>query len=483
MPNSSTPRNTTSRSSTITLTNSPGNADIITQTNSPTNITNNTTNNTTTNTTTNTSINTPTYNQNRKPLMTTSNTQTNSAVDNSTEATFNTSTQTTTNTSTKLKTKNPPKFISPIAIMIDKLRKLDGPRCSKCFASHLPKPNSKLCMYDKKQSLNITSKAFKHWPVRMRGGANSHENKIDAPIIERGIANAKAHGIDVHAGVKNLANGNCAFESVLDSINTRECFEETFDGEPDSWRNIWMTEVEDFGYNQWHGGLSEAQWRTGWDALKMSRIYECQLGDLILPGISHCTKKDILIFNTSPLAHQPVYVVESSVLLNQKANTEIPICLAYDQSHYEMLVPDTEDIMKTIMLKQEVISGTTTVRMEDLFPLNSNNKESSSASKTSYAQVLRGNQYQARTKSLGNHYQNLYSNIYQSKGKTLQKQEVPLINKRRAHDLKSKDVKTACSSPKAKKENKSKESLLRANRFSCLSEAEEKSQESDVKKK
>ena len=60
-------------------------------------------------------------------------------------------------------------------------------------------------MYDKKQSLNITSKGFKHWPVRMRGGANSHENKIDAPIIERGIANAKAHGIDVHAGVKNLA--------------------------------------------------------------------------------------------------------------------------------------------------------------------------------------------------------------------------------------------------------------------------------------
>ena len=41
--------------------------------------------------------------------------------------------------------------------------------------------------------------------------------------------NANAHGISLHAGVRNLANGNCAFETVIDSIYTRKSFPETID--------------------------------------------------------------------------------------------------------------------------------------------------------------------------------------------------------------------------------------------------------------
>ena len=166
------------------------------------------------------------------------------------------------------------------------------------------------------------------------------------------------HGIKIHAGVKNLANGNCAFISVIDSINTRVSFLEEYDGTPDHWRNIWMTEEENIAYETWSNGLTRNEWKDGWAVLKGMRTYEHQLGDLVLPGIAHCTKKDMLIVNTSPQAHSPVYVVESSLLCGRSANTEILICLAYNQTHYEPFVPDTEeDIIKSIDLKKAVTEG------------------------------------------------------------------------------------------------------------------------------
>ena len=206
----------------------------------------------------------------------------------------------------------------------------------------------------------------------MRGGAD-HESDDQEPslIITRAISNAKEHGISIHAGVKNLANGNCAFESIIDSINTRVSFTEEYDGTPDYWRNIWMTEVESVAYEEWSYGMTRNEWKDGWAVLKGPRTYEHQLGDLVLPGIAHCTKKDILIFNTSPQAHSPIYVVESSLLCGQPANTEIPICLAYDQSHYEPLVPDTEeDIIKTIDLKKAVTEGIYRKKMDDMAFIN-----------------------------------------------------------------------------------------------------------------
>ena len=188
------------------------------------------------------------------------------------------------------------------------------------------------------------------------GDKTQNESKLPA-MVSIAIENAASHGIKLHAGVLNLADGNCAFEACIDSLSMRTCFQEIYDGTPDYYRKIWMTEVEEKAYDRWHGGLSTSQWKERWTIFKESRIYENDLGDLVLPGIAHCTKKDILIFNTSPQAFCPVYVVESSKLCDQFASTEIPICLAYNQVHYEMLIPDTdEDTQKTIILKKEVIS-------------------------------------------------------------------------------------------------------------------------------
>ena len=108
--------------------------------------------------------------------------------------------------------------------------------------------------------------------------------------------------------------------------------------------------------------MTLAEWRKGWEVLKSSGAYEYDLADLLIPGIAHCKRKDILIFNTSPHAHCPVYVVPASRLCNQTTNTDIPVCLAYDQAHYETLVPDTEEeILKTIALKNDILNGTYSV--------------------------------------------------------------------------------------------------------------------------
>ena len=187
------------------------------------------------------------------------------------------------------------------------------------------------------------------------------------PMIDNGIENAKFHGINLHPGVPNLANGDCALECMIDSISTRQCFKDIFEGTPQFWRNKWLTEAEDVAFEFDDGGMSKVEWQAAWAILKKSGQYEYVLGDLILPVIAHCTKKDVLIFNTSPRAHSPIFVVQASTIGQRAADTQIPVVLAYDQSHYESLVPDTpEDIQKTIKLKERFINGEYRIGIGDI---------------------------------------------------------------------------------------------------------------------
>ena len=178
------------------------------------------------------------------------------------------------------------------------------------------------------------------------------------PMVERGISNARSHGINVHHGVPNLADGDCAIESMIDGISTQSCFEEVYEGTPEFWRRKWFTEAEDLAFQYYDAGLNQDEWRAAWNILKNSKEYEYVLGDLILPTIAHCTKKDILVFNASPRAHSPIFVIEASSSGGNGANTEIPVILVYDYSHYESLVPDTEaDIQKVVDLKKSFLDG------------------------------------------------------------------------------------------------------------------------------
>ena len=65
-------------------------------------------------------------------------------------------------------------------------------------------------------------------------------------------------------------------------------------------------------------------------------------------------EKNILIFNSSTEAHCPVYVVTGDKF-GGNADNEVPHCLAYNQCHFESLIPCSDiDIEKTILLARQV---------------------------------------------------------------------------------------------------------------------------------
>ena len=116
-----------------------------------------------------------------------------------------------------------------------------------------------------------------------------------------------------------------------------------------------MTEIESIAFDNWNQGRTAEEWRSEFSLLKQPGVYEVSLGDLVPPGIAHCIKKNLLIFNTSSQAHCPIYVVPAS-MFGGSANTEVPICLAYNQVHYESLIPCSDkDIEKTVFLMKQVI--------------------------------------------------------------------------------------------------------------------------------
>ena len=104
---------------------------------------------------------------------------------------------------------------------------MDG-LCSGCFNAHFPQPNMKICKLNQETRRNSRKKGVLNpWPHRLRGGADNAEGDKRMPsMVDIAIENAAKHGISLHQGVPNLANGNCMFESIVDNISTRECFEE-----------------------------------------------------------------------------------------------------------------------------------------------------------------------------------------------------------------------------------------------------------------
>ena len=150
-----------------------------------------------------------------------------------------------------------------------------------------------------------------------------------ADMLLNAMENASKFGIQMYHPYLNSANGNCAFEGVIDNINSRPCFQESYNKSPDYYRTTWMSEIEKIGFEDWNMGLSRAEWHKEWNLMKNSRAYENCLGDLIIPGIAHAVGKNILIFDTSSIAHKPAFVVSASVF-GGTPTTDIQICLAYN---------------------------------------------------------------------------------------------------------------------------------------------------------
>ena len=188
-------------------------------------------------------------------------------------------------------------------------------------------------------------------------------------IFERAVSSAKKHGLELSPGSPNLADGNCAFESVVININERTCFAEKLPFSADYYRRIWVTDfknktVDDPTWNVY----SRKDWENGWAEMMQSGVYERGLfGDLMLFAIACGVKKNLLIFNTSlDSPHDPIYVCDPQKF-GVQPDTHIPVILAYDMSHYESLNPvSTSDVNRSSELVNEYINGLYTYSRKDL---------------------------------------------------------------------------------------------------------------------
>ena len=291
------------------------------------------------------------------------------------------------------------------------IKKLDNPvvsetssptviRCRKCFKTHFPtaeicnKQNKLLKMsqkLDKKlsqntqvcideivqklicdkikfleimfrdglcvQDLYCSSNDFKL--IRLRGGAR--EDSVETmTMVEKAIENAKKHGINLKHGAKSVADGDCAFFSAIENMNTRKCFKSKIPFSAITSRQIWITDLEnmDEKFPELCGGFSKEEAQHNWNQLKQQGVYNIDFfGDMMMYAIAKGCHKNILIFNTSPDAHSPIYVVEAK-RFGGFLDSDIPIVLGYNLVHYESLHPLAElDIEKTKSLVQRYLSG------------------------------------------------------------------------------------------------------------------------------
>ena len=181
-------------------------------------------------------------------------------------------------------------------------------------------------------------------------------------------ASAQRHGINLRHGTTNPGAGDCAFESIIQNINDRPCFREKFRMSIDYYRRIFVTDMANRTVDTDFNFLTPQQWREEWKQMLVPGTYERGIfGDLMLPGIACGVRKILLIFNTNPdTPHDPIYVVDPSEF-HVSPDTNIPVLLAYNMSHYESMEPLTDiDTQKSIDLVKEYQNGRYRYKKEDL---------------------------------------------------------------------------------------------------------------------
>ena len=174
-------------------------------------------------------------------------------------------------------------------------------------------------------------------------------------MISRAISSAQKHGINLKPGRPNPGTGDCAFEAAIFNNNDRACFQQKFLHSIDWYRRIFVTDMANRTLHTPYNTLTSNEWLRGWSEMLQPGAYERGIfGDLMIHGIACGLKKVLLIFNTNPdTPHDPIYVVKPSDF-DVDQDTEIPIVLCYNMSHYESLEPCTEhDVQATVNLVKD----------------------------------------------------------------------------------------------------------------------------------
>ena len=204
---------------------------------------------------------------------------------------------------------------------------------------------------------------------KVKIGKDESIGRMIADIAIIAAATNPGYEIDFVHLIPNLANGNCAAEAVTDQLNnsrnsdTNSDFSTCGAGRFEDPQALRAAVVDDLTKNrlaQTKVGKSDDPegYRKEVEQLKVPGVWNIEAGDLFLPGIAFTTRKTILVYNTNPNnGFSPISVV-SPLELGGTTDSGIPIVLCYSGSHYEGLVPNTEDdVVKTIELVEAYSAG------------------------------------------------------------------------------------------------------------------------------
>ena len=249
---------------------------------------------------------------------------------------------------------------------------VSGDEPEKKFEKMYPSVN-KNCNNSKKKSVknveNLSSSMFgnEDVPVPCRGGAKNEKD-----VFVKSIDIAKKHGISLSADKSNPGKGDCLFESIIDNVNHRDCFQESLEDNVDCYRELWVTELEEmYKLKEVYPGFGGksisdetlSEWTAAWVQQKNPGEYnvdQFNVSDLTPLGLGHCVNRNVLVFSTD--VNEPVTVFPANYFVKElKPKSEVPVVIAYDSQnlHYESLLPQGEDdIVKCIRLVKSVQSGT-----------------------------------------------------------------------------------------------------------------------------
>ena len=340
--------------------------------------------------------------------------------------------------------------------------------------------------------------------------------KSEKVIFKRAIASAGKHGIKLANGTPNKADGNCAIESAIFNNNDRDCFAEKLLFSADYYRKIWMTDMKNRTLHDKTWNIYTLnEWEDGWADMMKSGVYERGIfGDLMILAIACGIRKYILIFNTSlETPHDPIYVCDP-VRFGVQPDSEIPIVLAYDLSHYESLhTVGKEDTLKTIDLVKKYLNGNYEFGRQDMKHLveyeepevmeqesfeseliNNENEERSLGSKLfdeSLPEHLRGKRPKEMSKEEKKEYNSHRRKINRSKESKERKEEIRINDRdRKAKSYQEETEEQAnkrneqnkvCGKKRKATENEDSANARKEQAKKCMKEAKAKETESQAK--
>ena len=165
--------------------------------------------------------------------------------------------------------------------------------------------------------------------------------------------------VDLQRSTSNSASGDSIVESVLINLQ-RDVFPKCFLETPLFYRKKWVAIAKQITREHpIFAAFDEQLFSAKWDLLSTQGVYDVDLfGDVILPVIAHCIKKDILVFEVSVNRSLPFIVPASG--FGAEADSAYPVVLCYNGVHYESLIPTDCTLHQTIVVKNECLSGSIT---------------------------------------------------------------------------------------------------------------------------